>query len=76
MQYLLKPVAAVDDTMPVIELPDARPFATGNGPHDYLCGHCRNVLMSKVELLTPQRVTMICGKCRTANLMQTSASGD
>jgi hypothetical protein len=74
LEYLLKPVAGVDNTMPVIDLPDARPFATGNGPHDYLCGRCRNVLLSKVEFQKPQRVTVVCGKCRTANIMEARAS--
>lgn len=76
MQYVLKPVAEIDDTMPIIDLPNAKPFATGNGPHDYLCGNCRNVLMGKVEIPTPQRVTVICGKCRTGNLMEPSPSSD
>ncbi len=70
MDHLLKPVAAIDRTTPVIDLPDERPFATGDGPHDYLCGRCRNVLLGKVELPKPQRVLVICGKCRTANLME------
>ena len=73
LEYLLKPVTAIDDTMPVITLPDARPFATGNGPHDYLCGKCRNVLLSKVDLPRPQRVLVVCGSCRTANLMEAAA---
>lgn len=72
LDYVLMPLAAIDNSMPVIDLPDARPFATGDGPHDYLCGTCRNVLLSKVEIFEPQRVTVICGKCRTANLMQAS----
>jgi hypothetical protein len=76
LDYLLKPVVAIDKTMPVIDLPDARPFAVGNGPHDYLCGECRNVLLSKVEIPKPQRVMVVCGKCRTANLMEASAGGD
>jgi len=74
LEHLLKPVSAVDSTLPVIDLPDARPFATGNGPHDYLCGKCRNVLLSKVEIQKPQRVMVVCGRCRTANLLEASAS--
>lgn len=73
MEYLFKPLVVVDRTLPVIELPDGRPFATGSGPHDYLCGRCRNVLMSKVEVPKPQRVIVVCGKCRTANLMEPTA---
>jgi hypothetical protein len=68
-EYLLKTVSEVDRKTPVIDLPDARPFATGNGEHDYLCGGCRNVLLHRVELPRPQQVTMICGKCRTANML-------
>ena len=48
MDDVLEPVAAIDKTMPVIDLPNAQPFATGNGPHDCLCGNCRNALMSTV----------------------------
>ena len=69
--YRLKPVAVPDDRMPVITLPDARPFARGNGPHDYLCGTCANPLLSCVELVTPQNVVIVCGKCRTSNLIET-----
>jgi hypothetical protein len=71
--YLFRPVAFIDRTMPVIDLPDAQPFAIGNGPHDFLCGYCRNLLLSKVEMPKRQRVTMICGRCRTANLMDATA---
>ena len=75
LEYVLKPVAVIDKTLPVIDLPDARPFASGNGPHDYLCGTCRNVLLSKIELPKPQRVIVVCGKCRTPNLMEATADG-
>ena len=74
MDYLFEPVVIVDKTMPVIDLPNALPFATGNGPHNYLCGGCRNVLMSTIEMPRPQRVIIICGKCRTANIMAGSVS--
>lgn len=73
--YLFRPVALIDRTMPVIDLPNAQPFAIGDGPHDFLCGHCRNVLLRKVEMPKRQRVTMVCGRCRTANLMDATVDG-
>jgi hypothetical protein len=71
VDYLLKPV--LDKTVPFIDLPNAQPFATGNGPDDYLCVKCCNVLLSKVEIPKPQCVMEVCGKCRTANLMEVGA---
>ena len=68
-EYFLKPIEKPSCRGPIIDLPDARPFATGNGPHDYLCGRCRNVLFRKIEVPRAQPVTVICGKCRGANLM-------
>jgi hypothetical protein len=68
-EYRLKPAATIDPRLPVIDLHDGRPFATGNGPHDYLCGACGNGLMLKLEIALPKDVLVICGTCRTPNLM-------
>lgn len=68
-EYLLKPVPTADDRLPTIDLRDPRPFAIGNGAHDYLCGTCGNVLLSKVDMPS-RRMTVICGKCRGANVTE------
>lgn len=70
MQCLLETVAGIDDMMTMVDLPNAKPFAAGNGLHDDLRGDCRTVLMSKVERPTAQCVTVICGKCRTGPYSQ------
>lgn len=67
--YVFKSVSVVDKRLPVIDLPDPRPFMTGDGPHDYCCGGCRNVLLQRVEMARPQKVTIVCGRCRGANAM-------
>ena len=63
-EFRLKPVDVVDPQLPMIELPDARPYLIGSGPHDYLCGACGNGLLLKTEVVLPQRVIIVCGKCR------------
>lgn len=69
MRFVMGVVGLVDRNRPVIELADERPFAAGNGPHDYACGGCGNVLFAQLDLPAPPRVTVVCGKCRTANGM-------
>ena len=68
-EFRLRPMATLDSRMPVIDLPDERPFATGNGAHDYLCGTCGHALFLKVEIVITKDVVVICGKCRSNNLM-------
>jgi hypothetical protein len=70
-EFRLKPVAVVDRMLPVIDLPDARPFLVGNGPHDYLCSSCDNGLLLKIDITLPQNVIIICGKCRSAMVLDT-----
>lgn len=75
MRYALRVLPSIDRSRPVLDLPDDRPFATGNGPHDYACGGCGNVLFAQVDLPAPPTVTVVCGKCRTANGMISCDSG-
>ncbi|CAN5131795.1 hypothetical protein BH10PSE6_BH10PSE6_58300 [soil metagenome] len=69
MRFVMGILDFVELSRPVIDLPDGRAFATGNGPHDYLCGGCGNVLFAGLELPDPPKVTVVCGKCRTPNGM-------
>jgi phage FluMu protein Com len=52
----------------VQEDPD-RPVFKGNGPNDYLCVECGNVLATAMD---PEhmtfRVRVKCGRCRTVNV--------
>jgi phage FluMu protein Com len=52
----------------VQEHPD-RPVFKGNGPNDYLCVECGNVLATGMD---PEhmtfRVRVKCGRCRTVNV--------
>jgi phage FluMu protein Com len=52
----------------VQEDPD-RPVFKGNGPNDYLCVECGNVLATRMD---PEhmtfRVRVKCGRCRTVNV--------
>ena len=53
------------------EAPD-RPVWSGNGPDDYVCVQCGNVL---AESMAPEHMTkkvrVRCGRCRTVNVAVT-----
>lgn len=56
------------------EDPD-RPAFRGNGPDDYVCVQCRNVLaeaMNSVQMTKKVRVR--CGRCSTVNVAVTGES--
>jgi phage FluMu protein Com len=54
-----------------------RPVFNGNGPNDYVCVQCANVL---AESMDPQymtkRVRVRCGRCRTVNVVAVDESVD
>jgi DNA-directed RNA polymerase subunit RPC12/RpoP len=52
-----------------------RPVFTGNGPNDYVCVECGNVLAAGMdpEHMT-RRVRVRCGRCRTVNVAVTDES--
>ena len=54
-----------------------RPVFRGNGPNDYVCGQCGNLL---AEAMDPQymskRVRIRCGRCRTINVVAVDESVD
>jgi phage FluMu protein Com len=58
------------------ENPD-RPVFHGNGPYDYVCVECGNVLAAAMgaEYMT-KRVRVRCGRCRTVNVAVFDAKGE
>lgn len=58
------------------ENPD-RPVFTGNGPNDYVCGTCGNLLASRMDpQYMSKRVRVRCGRCRTVNVVAVDESVD
>lgn len=46
-----------------------RPVFRGNGPYDYVCVECGNVLAASMGLeQMNKRVRVRCGRCRTVNV--------
>jgi len=46
-----------------------RPVFRGNGPDDYLCASCGNLLASAMEAAyMTKKVRIRCGSCRTINI--------
>ena len=55
----------------VQEDPD-RPVFRGNGPDDYVCVECGNVLASSMDPdYMTKKVRIRCGRCRTVNVAVT-----
>jgi phage FluMu protein Com len=47
----------------------ARPAFTGNGPDDYVCVKCGNVLAAAMHAgQMTKKVRVRCGRCRTVNV--------
>ncbi|HEY1592418.1 MAG TPA: hypothetical protein VGF81_11540 [Solirubrobacteraceae bacterium] len=58
----------VDGGTAVQERPD-RPVFRGNGPDDYVCVSCGNVLaVGMDDAYMTRRVRIKCGQCRTVNV--------
>jgi phage FluMu protein Com len=52
-----------------------RPVFTGNGPNDYVCAECGNVLAAGMDPHhMTKRVRVRCGRCRTVNVAITDES--
>jgi phage FluMu protein Com len=52
-----------------------RPVFRGNGPDDYLCVSCGNVLASGMDpLYMTKKVRVKCGRCKTVNVAITDES--
>jgi ribosomal protein S27AE len=67
VDYSLRSLLAVDAGKPVIDLKSDLPFVTGDGPNNYLCGKCRNILFKNVDIPHTRDIIVICGRCRTHN---------
>jgi phage FluMu protein Com len=53
-----------------------RPVFSGNGPFDYVCVECGNVLASAMDPdYMTRKVRIRCGRCRTVNVAVTDESG-
>jgi phage FluMu protein Com len=58
------------------EDPD-RPVFHGNGPDDYVCVRCGNVLASAMDgAYMMKKVRVKCGRCRTVNVAITADQDD
>ncbi len=58
----------IDGGTAVQERPD-RPVFHGNGPDDYVCVSCGNVLATAMDpRYMTRRVRIKCGRCRTVNV--------
>ena len=54
-----------------------RPVFRGNGPYDYVCVGCGNVLAQGMSLETmTKRVRVKCARCRTVNVAVFDAKGE
>ena len=57
------------------EDPD-RPVFSGNGPDDYVCVECGNVLAESMDRMQMTlKVRIRCGRCRTVNVAITDIKG-
>ncbi len=58
----------IDGGTAVQQDPD-RPVFRGNGPDDFVCVHCGNVLAASMDpAYMTRRVRVRCGRCRTVNV--------
>jgi phage FluMu protein Com len=58
------------------EDPD-RPAFRGNGPDDYVCVQCGNVLAEAMHAMQmTKKVRVRCGRCRTVNVARESPAGE
>ena len=49
-----------------------RPAFTGNGPDDYVCVSCGNVLAASMHAMQmTKKVRVKCGRCKTVNVAVT-----
>ena len=54
-----------------------RPVFHGNGPNDYVCVRCGNLLAEAMDpAYMSKRVRVRCGRCRTVNVVAVDESVD
>ena len=52
-----------------VQMEPGRPVFSGNGPDDYVCVSCGNVLAAGMDpQYMTRRVRVKCGRCRTVNI--------
>jgi phage FluMu protein Com len=53
-----------------------RPVFSGNGPDDYVCADCGNVLAASMQpVQMTLKVRIRCARCRTVNVADTDIKG-
>ena len=68
MRRIRKGEVPFDGGTALQEEPD-RPVWSGNGPNDYVCVQCGNVLAQAMSLeAMNKRVRIKCGRCKTINV--------
>jgi phage FluMu protein Com len=54
-----------------------RPVFHGNGPDDYVCAQCGNLLAASMDgAYMTKKVRVRCGRCRTVNVAVTDETRD
>jgi phage FluMu protein Com len=54
-----------------------RPVFHGNGPDDYVCVQCANLLAESMDAAyMTKKVRVRCGRCRTVNVAVTDETGE
>jgi phage FluMu protein Com len=72
----VRPGEVPPDGATAIQEDAGRPVFHGNGPDDYVCAECGNVLAEAMhhEQMT-LKVRIRCGRCRTVNVAVTDIKG-
>jgi phage FluMu protein Com len=67
----VRPGSVPPDGGTAVQDDPARPVFTGNGPNDYVCAECGNVLAARMspDYMT-FRVRVKCGRCKTVNVAE------
>ena len=60
-----------------VQIEPDRPVWTGNGPDDYVCVQCGNVLAASMHhMQMTLKVRVKCARCRTVNVAVFDAKGE
>jgi phage FluMu protein Com len=73
----VEPAEVPPDGGTAVQLEAGRPVFSGNGPDDYVCVECGNVLATGMGLESmTKRVRIKCGRCRTVNVAVYDIKGE
>ena len=76
MRHISQGEVPFDGGTAIQEDPD-RPAFRGNGPHDYVCVECGNVLAEAMHpVQITKKVRVRCGRCSTVNVAVTDESAE